>query len=67
MVTSDALIQISALRSGILRVSAREFEQELLHTDAQIAALLRALQEKAGPMHSVIIRDTRKEAHKHGN
>ena len=66
VVTSDALVQISALRSGILRVSAREFEQELLRTDAQIAALLRALQEKAEPMHSVIVRDTRKEEPGHG-
>ena len=66
VVTSDALIQISALRSGILRVSAREFEQELLRTDEQIAALLRALREKAGPMHSVIVRDTRKGETGHG-
>ena len=66
VVTSDALVQISALRSGILRVSAREFEQELLRTDAQIAALLRALQEKAGAMHSVIIRDTRKKGDQNG-
>ena len=66
VVTSDALVQISALRSGILRVSAREFEQELLRTDAQIAALLRALQEKAGPMHSVIVRDTRNEEPQNG-
>ena len=66
VVTSDALIQISALRSGILRVSAREFEQELLRTDEQIAALLRALQEKAGPMHSVIVRGTKKEGSQNG-
>ncbi len=63
VVTSDALVQISALRSGILRVSAREFEQELLRTDEQIAALLRQLREKAGPMHSLIIRDTRGDGH----
>ncbi len=67
VVTSDALVQISALRSGILRVSAREFEQELMRTDAQIAAVLRALREKAGPMHSVIVRDTRKGENENGN
>jgi len=37
VVTSDALIQLSALRSGVLRVSAREFEEEV----AQIEALIR--------------------------
>ncbi len=63
VVTSDALIQLSALRSGILRVSAAEFEQELLRTDEQIAALLRSL--RAGPdrMHSLIIR---RKGEKHG-
>ena len=61
VVTSDALIQISALRSGILRVSALEFERELERTNEQIAALLRELQRRPVPMHSVIIRDARKK------
>lgn len=34
--TSDALIQLSALRSGILRISAREFEGEVKGVLAQI-------------------------------
>ncbi len=57
VVTSDALVQISALRSGILRVSALEFEQELLRTNDQIAALLRTLRQKPMRMHSLIIKD----------
>ena len=61
VVTSDALVQISALRSGILRVSALEFERELERTNEQIAQLLRELQRRPGAMHSLIIRDTRKE------
>lgn len=61
VVTSDALIQISALRSGILRVSAAEFEQELLRTNDKIAELLYTLQRKPLKMHSLIIRDSRKK------
>ena len=61
VVTSDALVQISALRSGILRVSALEFERELERTNEQIAQLLRELQRRPGAMHSLIIRDTRRE------
>ncbi len=60
VVTSDALVQVSALRSGILRVSALEFEQELMRTNDQIAAFLRALRQKPMRMHSLIIKDTRK-------
>lgn len=43
--TSDALIQLSALRSGILRVSAREFEGEVKAVLAQI----REITEKTLP------------------
>lgn len=45
--TSDALIQLSALRSGMLRVSAAELERELERTNGEIAAVLRRLREEA--------------------
>ena len=45
--TSDALIQLSALRSGVLRVSAAELERELERTNGEIAAVLRRLREDA--------------------
>lgn len=64
VVTSDALIQISALRSGVLRISAAEFEDELLRTNNQIADILLAMQRKPVRMHSLIIRDTRKDEKK---
>ena len=40
VVTSDNLIQLSAVRSGVLRVSAREFEEEVAAVSDQIGALL---------------------------
>lgn len=43
VVTSDALVQLSALRSGILRVSAREFQAEVARTAVQIS---QTIQEK---------------------
>ena len=45
--TSDGLIQLSALRSGVLRVSAAELERELERTNGEIAAVLRRLREEA--------------------
>lgn len=45
--TSDALIQLSALRNGVLRVSAAELERELERTNGEIAAVLRRLREEA--------------------
>ena len=45
--TSDALIQLSALRSGVLRVSASELERELERTNGEIAAVLRRLRVEA--------------------
>ena len=45
--TSDALIQLSALRSGVLRVSAAELERELERTNGEIAAVLRRLRVEA--------------------
>ncbi len=40
VVTSDNLIQLSAVRFGVLRVSAREFEQEVKKVDEHIDELL---------------------------
>ena len=42
VVTSDNLIQVSALRSGVLRVSAREFGEELDRVYGDIDAYLRS-------------------------
>ena len=42
VVTSDNLIQVSALRSGVLRVSAREFGEELDRVYGDIDAWLRS-------------------------
>ena len=47
MATSDALIQLSALRSGVLRVSANELLGEIERTNEKIAAVIRALHEEA--------------------
>ena len=45
--TSDAMIQLASLRSGVLRVSARELLTEIERTDEQIAAYIRRLHEEA--------------------
>lgn len=45
--TSDALIQLSALRSGVLRVSANELLGEIERTNEKIAAVIRALREES--------------------
>ena len=41
VVTSDALIQLTALRAGVLRMSAREFRQELAPVAQQLEAAIR--------------------------
>ena len=43
IVTSDALIQLTALRAGVLRMSAREFRQELAQVAQQLEAAIRDL------------------------
>ena len=43
VVTSDALIQLTALRAGVLRMSAREFRQELAQVAQQPEAAIRDL------------------------
>ena len=45
--TSDALIQLSALRSGVLRVSAKEFLTEIQQVNEKIAVVIRQLHEEA--------------------
>ena len=40
VVTSDSLIQLSALRSGVLRMSSREFETEVSNILAQIRQVI---------------------------
>ena len=45
VVTSDGLIQLQAVRSGVLRLSAREFREEILAVDEEIAAFLKKLRE----------------------
>ena len=44
--TSDSMIQLSALRAGTLRVSARELLEEIERTNDTIAQKLRALREE---------------------
>ena len=45
--TSDALVQLSALRSGVLRVSARELLLEVESVNERIADYIRKLQQEA--------------------
>ncbi len=43
VVTSDALVQLSALSGGVMRMSAREFRVELMTVSAEITSLVEAL------------------------
>ncbi len=45
--TSDALIQLSALRSGVLRISANELLGEIEQVNEKIAAVILQLREEA--------------------
>lgn len=45
--TSDALIQLSALRSGVLRISARELLREIESTDEKIARYIEELRRRS--------------------
>ncbi len=45
--TSDGLIQLSAVRSGVLRVSANELLNEIERVNEQIAQTIKALHEEA--------------------
>ncbi len=44
--TSDNLIQLTALRAGVLRLSAAELEREVARVDEKIGALLETLNNK---------------------
>ncbi len=44
VVTSDRLIQLSAVHAGVLRLSAREFHEEILRVSAEITAFIRKLE-----------------------
>ncbi len=46
VVTSDSLIQLQALRSGVLRMSARELHDEITAVDAEIAEILLEMGKK---------------------
>ena len=46
VITSDGLIQLQAVRSGVLRLSAREFYEEVTAVDEEIAKVLKKLKEK---------------------
>ncbi|MBR6735246.1 MAG: TetM/TetW/TetO/TetS family tetracycline resistance ribosomal protection protein [Oscillospiraceae bacterium] len=46
VVTSDGLIQLSAIRSGVLRVSAREFESDVRAVQELIAEEMETLERK---------------------
>jgi len=46
VITSDGLIQLQALRSGVLRMSAREFREEILTVDEEIWEILENLRQK---------------------
>ena len=59
VVTSDNLIQLSAVRFGVLRVSAKEFEREVQSVDKIIDELLYKINKtrpsKIGDMIELII------------
>ena len=46
IVTSDGLIQLQAIGSGVLRLSAREFRAEVLSVDEEIREYLKKLHEE---------------------
>jgi len=45
VVTSDGLIQLQAFRSGLLRMSAREFREEITAVDTEITKILTKLRK----------------------
>ena len=46
VVTSDGLVQVSALHAGTSRTSSREFAEELVRTGQEITAFIRKMSEK---------------------
>ena len=55
VVTSDNLIRLSALRSGVLRLSAAEFEREVAGVQREIDGLLLEMRKKRGERGSIVI------------
>ena len=45
VVTSDGLIQVSAVRSGVFRMSSAEFEKEISAVDKEISVLIDKMRE----------------------
>ena len=62
--TSDRLIQVSALRSGVMRVSAREFGEELDRVYGEIGTYLRGLNRQRM---STVGENLKKEPNQNGN
>ena len=48
VVTSDGLIQLTALRTGVLRLSSAEFEREIAAVDEKIGEMIRAHTDNFG-------------------
>ena len=46
VVTSDGMIQLQAVKSGVLRLSAREFHDEVISVNREIGEILKKLQKK---------------------
>ncbi len=49
VVTSDGMIQLSAVRYGVLRVSAQEFEREIFIIRKEIEDFIKELKDKKNP------------------
>ncbi len=59
IVSSDYLIQISALRSGVMRMSAAEFEREVKDAEKRIGEIIEKLKKQ--PLSSIGERQTEKQ------
>lgn len=46
VVTSDRLVQLAAIHSGVFRLSAREFLEEIRRIDAEITAFIKKLEKE---------------------
>ncbi len=46
VVTSDGMIQLQAVKSGVLRLSAREFHDEVISVNREIGEILKKLQKE---------------------
>ena len=48
MVTSDGLIQLSAVRTGAMRMSSAEFGRQVSEAAGQIAGILKTMHQSGG-------------------